>query len=187
MAASVYGVVEVVGVGVQRRWCCSEASPRFSTHVIGLSSRICGALYGHDEHWFPCPPRCTPLLYGAAREWLTATITTGALRSGRGWRSFHIWKITFLTVWSRQWFLFPRSRHSSSISSCLQTGNHHSGGSAISGPCYSQILNFVSSMSLSHSLSPFYNSCHVIAINRLYCINWLTSEPAFGFTGKRGV
>jgi hypothetical protein len=63
----VYGVVEVVGVGVQRRWCCSEASSRFSTHVIGLSSRICGALYGHDEHWFPCPPVYPSFIWRCAR------------------------------------------------------------------------------------------------------------------------
>jgi hypothetical protein len=63
----VYGVVEVVGVGVQRRWCCSEASSRFSTHVIGLSSRICGALYEHDEHWFPCPPVYPSFIWRCAR------------------------------------------------------------------------------------------------------------------------
>jgi hypothetical protein len=51
MAASVYGVVEAISVGVQQRWCCNESSPRFSAHGIGLSSRVCGALCGHDEHW----------------------------------------------------------------------------------------------------------------------------------------
>jgi hypothetical protein len=38
----VYRVVEAVGVGVRRWWCCSEASPRFSAHGIGPSSRVCG-------------------------------------------------------------------------------------------------------------------------------------------------
>jgi hypothetical protein len=86
MAASVYGVVEVVGVGVRQRWCCSESSPRSSTHGICPLSRVCGALCGHGECWFPCPGmspfiwRCT----GGAHYHKNGRHP----RSGHGWKSF---------------------------------------------------------------------------------------------------
>jgi hypothetical protein len=66
MVASVYGVVEAVGVGVRRRWCCSEASPRFSAHGIGPSSRFMGHWVGTANVGSRAPG--VPLFYMALRE-----------------------------------------------------------------------------------------------------------------------
>jgi hypothetical protein len=63
-------IVGVGGVGVEDMTVAATQRAVFlasAPHEIGPSSRVCRILCGHDERWFPCP-RCTPLLYGAARE-----------------------------------------------------------------------------------------------------------------------
>jgi hypothetical protein len=50
-------------------------------YVINSSIRVYRVLCGHDERWFSCL-RCTPLLYGVARERPTVTRTTDAPDQG---------------------------------------------------------------------------------------------------------
>jgi hypothetical protein len=45
--------------------------------VIGPMSRVCGALCGHGEHWFPCPRRA-PFYIRLRERGATATLTAGA-------------------------------------------------------------------------------------------------------------
>jgi hypothetical protein len=52
-----------------------------ASYAIDSSIRVYRVLCGHDEHCFSCL-RCTPLLYGAARERPTVTRTTDAPDQG---------------------------------------------------------------------------------------------------------
>jgi hypothetical protein len=91
----VYRVVEAVGVGVRRWWCCSEASPRFSAHGIGPSSRVYEALCRNGERWCRAPG-VPPFIWRCARgaHWRK---NDRHPRSRREWRSFHKQEIIFLT------------------------------------------------------------------------------------------